>query len=130
MNLQPLKTFLMLQLKLVLDSFKKYIKSAIISSTDKLSQIEYVPSNDCPKITSKLNFPGPEFASSLTLLNCEQDTNLSKLKFHLPIANTIFCYLMKTLYLCIYFYPFFLVKSFQYIGTSKKRTHKTHKSSI
>ena len=87
MNLQPLKTFLMLQLKLVLDSFKNYIKSAITTSTDKLSQIEYVPSNDCPKITNKLNFPGPEFTLALSLLNCEQDTNLSKLKFHLPIAK-------------------------------------------
>lgn len=39
------------------------------------------------KLSSKLNFPGPKFALALSLLNREQDTNLSQLKLHLTIAK-------------------------------------------
>lgn len=65
MNLWPLKSFLMLYWGFILDPLKKYIKSAMVSSTDKLFQIDHLPSNDCSKIDWEMEFPKSRVAFNI-----------------------------------------------------------------
>lgn len=73
------------------------------------------------KLTGKLNFPSPQYALAQSVLNFEEDTNLSKFKFYSIITKHDFLVSKKsTLSVCL-FLSFFYIKVSSILGHQKHR---------